>query len=93
MIGVTDYLIASAPRHIGWLGLLLVETTMFANAEAAMPPQLAVSNVSVIDPITAEASLNQLLQSFTPEPVLMKGSAMCPVSIHWIVLIWKAAWL
>ena len=76
---MTDYLIASTPRPIAWLGLLLVVTTLFANAEAAMPPQLAVSNVSVIDPITAEASLQSTTQSFTPEPVLMKGSAMCPV--------------
>ena len=90
---MTDYLIASTQRRIACLGLLLVVTTLFANAEAAMPPQLAVANVSVIDPITAEVSLNQPPQSSTPEPVLMKGSAMCPVLIHWMVLIWKAAWL
>ncbi len=54
---MTNYLIASAPRHIGWLGLLLVVTTMFVNAEAAMPPQLAIANVSVIDPITNEVNI------------------------------------
>ena len=73
MIGVTDYLIASAPRHIGWLGLLLVETTMFANAEAAMPPQLAVANVSVIDPITAEASLQSTTAEFYAGASIDKG--------------------
>ena len=61
---MTDYLIASSPRRIAWLGLLLVVTTMFANAEAAMPPQLAVANVSVIDPITAEAGLQSTTAEF-----------------------------
>ncbi len=61
---MTDYLIASTPRRIAWLGLLLVATTLFANAEAAMPPQLAVANVSVIDPITAEASLQSTTAEF-----------------------------
>ena len=61
---MTDYLIASTPRPIAWLSLLLVVTTLFAKAEAAMPPQLAVSNVSVIDPITAEASLQSTTAEF-----------------------------
>ncbi|NBQ73504.1 MAG: hypothetical protein EBU11_11420, partial [Gammaproteobacteria bacterium] len=61
---MTDYLIASTPRRIAWLSLLLVVTTLFAKAEAAMPPQLAVSNVSVIDPITAEASLQSTTAEF-----------------------------
>jgi len=61
---VTDYLIASTPRRIAWLGLLLVVTTLFANAEAAMPPQLAVANVSMIDPITAEAGLQPTTAEF-----------------------------
>ena len=61
---MTDYLIASSPRRIAWLGLLLVVTTMFANAEAAMPPQLAVANVSVIDPIRAEAGLQSTTAEF-----------------------------
>ena len=72
-IGMTDYLIASAPRHIGWLGLLMVVTTMFANAEAAMPPQLAVANVSVIDPITAEASLQSTTAEFYAGASIDKG--------------------
>ena len=61
---MTDYLIASTQRRIACLGLLLVVTTLFANAEAAMPPQLAVANVSVIDPITAEASLQPTTAEF-----------------------------
>ena len=61
---MTDYLIASSPRHSAYIGLLLVVTTLFANAEAAMPPQLAVANVSVIDPITAEASLQSTTAEF-----------------------------
>ena len=61
---MTDYLIASTQRRIACLGLLLVVTTMFANAEAAMPPQLAVANVSVIDPITAEVSLQPTTAEF-----------------------------
>ena len=70
---MTDYLIASAPRHIGWLGLLMVVTTMFANAEAAMPPQLAVANVSVIDPITVEASLQSTTAEFYAGASIDKG--------------------
>ena len=61
---MTDYLIASTQRRIACLGLLLVVTTLFANAEAAMPPQLAVANVSVIDPITAEVSLQPTTAEF-----------------------------
>ena len=61
---MTDYLIASTLHRSTWLGLLLVATTLFANAEAAMPPQLAVANVSVIDPITAEASLQSTTAEF-----------------------------
>ena len=63
-LGMTDYLIASTQRRIACLGLLLVVTTLFANAEAAMPPQLAVANVSVIDPITAEVSLQPTTAEF-----------------------------
>ena len=91
---MADYLtLPQATPNSTWLGLLLVVTTMFASAEAALPPQLAVANVSVVDPDTAEASIQSTPQSFMPGPVLMKGSAMFPVLIHWIVLIWKAAWL
>ena len=61
---MTDYLIASTPRHSARTGLLLVVTIIFAKAEAAMPPQLAVANVSVIDPITAEASLQSTTAEF-----------------------------
>ena len=54
---MTDNLIAPTLRHSAWIGLLLVMTTMFANAEAALPPQLAVANVLVVDPVTAEVSI------------------------------------
>ena len=46
---------------------------MFANAEAAMPPQLAVANVSVIDPITAEASLQSTTAEFYAGASIDKG--------------------
>ena len=90
---MTDYLIASTLRRIAWLGLLLVVTTLFANAEAAMPPQLAVANVSMIDPITAEASLQPTTAEFYAGASIDEGISVCPVLIHWMVLIWKAAWL
>ena len=54
---MADNLIAPTLRHCAWIGLLLVMTTMFANAEAALPPQLAVANVLVVDPVTAEVSI------------------------------------
>jgi hypothetical protein len=55
---------SSTTFHSALFSLLLVVTTMFANAEAAQPPQLAVANVSVIDPITAEASLQSTTAEF-----------------------------
>ena len=62
---MTDYLtLSQTTPHSAWLGLLLFVTTLFANAEAAMPPQLAVASVSVIDPITAEASLQPTTAEF-----------------------------
>ena len=91
---MTDYLfLSSTTFHSAWISLLLVVATMSTNTAAAQPPQLAVANASVIDPDTAEASIQSTPQSFMPGPILMKGSAMFPVLIHWIVLIWKAAWL
>jgi len=52
-----------------------------------------ISLLLVVTTMSANTVFNQPLQSFMPVPVLMKGSAMCPVLIHWIVSIWKAAWL
>ena len=62
---MTDYLtLPQTTPHRTWLGLLLVVTTMFASAEAALPPQLAVANVSVVDPDTAEASIQSTTAEF-----------------------------
>ena len=62
---MTDYLTLPQTTPLStWLGLLLVVTTMFANAEAALPPQLAVANVSVVDPDTAEASIQSTTAEF-----------------------------
>ena len=62
---MTDYLtLPQTTPHSTWLGLLLVVTTMFASAEAALPPQLAVANVSVVDPDTAEASIQSTTAEF-----------------------------
>jgi len=62
---MTDYLtLPQTTPHSTWLGLLLVVTTMFASAEAALPPQLAVANVSVVDPNTAEASIQSTTAEF-----------------------------
>lgn len=62
---MTDYLfLSSTTFHNAWISLLLVVATMFANTAAAQPPQLAVANASVIDPDTAEASIQSTSAEF-----------------------------
>jgi len=62
---MTDYLfLSSTTFHSAWISLLLVVATMFANTAAAQPPQLAVANASVIDPDTAEASIQSTSAEF-----------------------------
>lgn len=62
---MTNYLVLSGTASLSArIFLLLVMTTMFANTAAALPPQLAVANASVIDPVTAESSIQSTTAEF-----------------------------
>ena len=62
---MTDYLfLSSTTFHSAWISLLLVVATMSTNTAAAQPPQLAVANASVIDPVTAESSIQSTTAEF-----------------------------
>ena len=62
---MTDRLfLSSTTFHSALISLLLVVTTMSANTAAAQPPQLAVANASVIDPVTAEPSIQSTTAEF-----------------------------
>ena len=62
--------LSATMNHRASVSLVLVVKMMFANTAAAMPPQLAVAYVSVIDPVTAEASI----QSTTAEYYVVRQS-------------------
>ena len=60
---MADYL-SSSLYYSAWIGLLLVVATMSTNTAAAQPPKLAVANASVIDPVTAESSIQSTTAEF-----------------------------
>ena len=70
--------LSATMNHRASVSLVLVVKMMFANTAAAMPPQLAVAYVSVIDPVTAEASIQSTTAEFFAGASIDKGLSYVP---------------